>query len=118
MDTELKKAIQVVCKALREDKDYRYGWQSNIAMPFVDEAQRVFGDDINQNVWHEIANHAANHFLDLFSKDTEFEDKLDDLLNHLDTLYLVDKKMLDATQIRVATEESLRNFADFVKNRS
>ena len=62
---DIKKEMDVVCSALREDKELYYGWQSNIAMAFVDEFNKKHPDGLSM---HEIANQAAKNFLDLLIK--------------------------------------------------
>jgi hypothetical protein len=34
MENKLKEAVEVLCKALKEDNDYYRSWSSNIAMSF------------------------------------------------------------------------------------
>ena len=63
MQEETKQAVETLCKALREDSDYYYSWQANIAMQFKDEMGRG-GYEVDEQV-HEIANDAAKAFLDL-----------------------------------------------------
>lgn len=56
-----KSAVEELVKNLKEDPDYRYTWKSNIAMAFKDEYNRSSkGKSI-----HEIANSAADCFLEL-----------------------------------------------------
>ena len=50
-------------KALKEDKDYYYGWQANIAMAFYDEYRRCEKKYKNRKDIHRIANNAAKNFL-------------------------------------------------------
>ena len=78
-ETKLIEAIEIVCQALREDKDYYRSWKDNIAMAFKDEfwnnvsVESMIGDNIyeiqisNNNV-HKIANDAADNFLKLLIK--------------------------------------------------
>lgn len=59
--------IEELVKALRSDVELRYGWQSNIAMAFVDEVAR-HKKATNSSIVSEadlpaIANAAANNFL-------------------------------------------------------
>jgi len=63
----LKKEMDSICKALKEDEGYRIAWESNIAMAFKDEWSRHFKyneapsgrfEDI-----HKIANNAAKNFI-------------------------------------------------------
>jgi hypothetical protein len=65
MTTE--EAVTHLQKALSEDKEYYYGWQSNIAMAFKDEyhKQKALGYTIEDKNIHEIANAAAVRFLDI-----------------------------------------------------
>jgi hypothetical protein len=58
-----KEAIETLCNELREDEDYYYSWQANIAMAFKDEMERG-GYEVDEQV-HEIANDAAKNFLNL-----------------------------------------------------
>ena len=83
----IKNEIDVLRKTLKEDPDYYYTWQANIAMQFKDlikypfkiqgnEEERVCTYKIGEI--HEIANQAAKNFLNLLIKDTE-DDKIDRL---------------------------------------
>ena len=74
METELKKAIKVLVKNLKDDSGYRYSWQANIAMAFKDEYENYmmeFGEVANQEDLHAVANNAANRFLDLLCRDSK-----------------------------------------------
>jgi hypothetical protein len=64
----LKKAIKVLSKSLREDKEFYYGYQSNIAMCFVDEAKKQRTRDSYKKL-HNVANEAAKNFLNLLIKE-------------------------------------------------
>ena len=80
--TSIKQAIEVITKALREDPDYYYSWQANIAMQFKDlftydslTGSGLLGSRITQKVTintseeiHKIANDAAKNFLNLLIK--------------------------------------------------
>jgi len=59
---KLKKEIDIVAKALREDKELFFTWQSNIAMAFFDEARR---NKLYSSKLHSISNTAAINFLDM-----------------------------------------------------
>jgi hypothetical protein len=59
---ELKNAVQVLCKALKNDPDMYYAYQSNIAMQFYDEMLR---HGIEPADLHTIANNSAKNFLNL-----------------------------------------------------
>lgn len=56
-----QEAVEHLSNALREDQQYYYTWQSNIAMQFKDHFHR---DYLDKGV-HDIANDAAKAFLDL-----------------------------------------------------
>ncbi len=58
--TPIMEAIETLNKALLEDPQYYYAWQSNIAMPFQDCCARA---GIKFPQLHEIANEAAKEFL-------------------------------------------------------
>lgn len=63
----LKEAVQRLIKELKEDEQYRYSWQANIAMAFKDQAyydKRTWDKD----ELHDTANSAAIHFLELLCK--------------------------------------------------
>lgn len=64
--TELSKAIDVLCEALRTDKDYWDGWKANIAMAVYDEytedARSTEADSM-----HTICNRGADRFLKLLT---------------------------------------------------
>lgn len=69
--SDLEIAIQVLQKELAKDKEegsYYHGWQSNIAMAFIDEWERYSEEIVGRNktydVRHRIANNAAKRFLD------------------------------------------------------
>jgi len=59
---DVKKELNVLCKALKKDKGYYYGWQANIAMAFFDEAKRN-KVKVSTPKLHEISNNAAINFL-------------------------------------------------------
>lgn len=66
----IKKELDVIRRALREDEEYYYGWQANIAMSFVDEYLKVFAaDDILKDDLYGVANAAAKNFLDRLIKE-------------------------------------------------
>ena len=65
----IKEAVDTFVKALKEDEQYYYSWQSNIAMSFVDEFNRKQPDGfflslISLDI-HEVANKAAKNFLNM-----------------------------------------------------
>ena len=63
--TELRKAMEIVCKAIKSDEGYRMSWVANIAMAFQDES-----DSSNNLSMHEISNNAAKRFLDNLTRMT------------------------------------------------
>lgn len=82
INTDIPHACGVVFKALREQPDYYYAWQSNIAMAFKDNMQWAAGytedGDGGNRIYkvtpeqlHQIANDAAKHFLNLLIKPIE-----------------------------------------------
>ena len=67
----LKEAVSVLVEALKTDESYRIGWQANIAMAFKDEYCREKFQQSEQNFEdvHELANSAADNFLNLLCED-------------------------------------------------
>jgi hypothetical protein len=69
MKNELKDAIQVLAKALREDREYYEAWQANIAMAFKDNVHwyitKYKVECLGAEAYHEIANKSAEYFLNL-----------------------------------------------------
>mgnify|MGYP000864030102 CR=1 FL=1 len=63
MENKTKEAVETLCAALKEDADYYYGWQSNIAMAFIDKVYMNPTKYMDENNWEEIANKAADNFL-------------------------------------------------------
>ncbi len=55
--------IEELKKALRTDKDFYYGYQSNIAVQFQDEFARSKKRYKTRDDIHEISNTAAKNFL-------------------------------------------------------
>jgi hypothetical protein len=72
--TSLQEAVGIVIKHFIVDEDYRRGWKDNLAMAFVDESISIFGEDIDHDVLHEIANGAADRFLRNLTRDSKEED--------------------------------------------
>lgn len=65
-----KQAVNKLCEELRNDKDYYYSWQANIAMQFQDIYWDTFKDieldcEVNRKLIHTISNEAAQRFLNL-----------------------------------------------------
>jgi Tfp pilus assembly protein PilF len=64
-ETILERAVKDLSKALREDPEYFYSWQSNIAMAYMDEFNKKPQKYFKQEELHEIANTAAKTFLNI-----------------------------------------------------
>jgi hypothetical protein len=66
---KLKKAINVLQKKLKKDKDYRRGWVANIAMSYIDadawHRTTTNKSYITREDKHKIANDAAKSFVKL-----------------------------------------------------
>lgn len=66
-ETELSKSVNVLQEALRNDPELYFAYQSNIAMAFVDQYNKVPAQDQAFTLpIHQVANDAAKQFLDLF----------------------------------------------------
>jgi len=67
---KIEEAVKVLTTALKEDGGLREGYKANIAMAFKDEYSRKKIDKnyVNSNDLHEIANQAADNFLNLWCK--------------------------------------------------
>lgn len=69
MKTGLENAMQVLVSALKEDEQYYYSWQANIAMAFVDNIEwykeKHEKSRLNKKDYKEIANESAKYFLNL-----------------------------------------------------
>lgn len=50
----IKEAFDRIKKAVQEDEDYAWGWQSNVAVPFIDKG-----------LSHKEANDGAAIFMDI-----------------------------------------------------
>jgi hypothetical protein len=75
MSRKIKNAIRTLKLAFEEDEGFRFGYQSAIAMAFVDN-YRWYQEKHNKKVLnnkeiHETANYAANYFLNLWTEDKE-----------------------------------------------
>lgn len=60
---DVKSAVETLIRALAEDEQFYYAYQSNIAVQFQDE---MVGCGIDVKTIHEKSNNAAKKFLDLF----------------------------------------------------
>ena len=61
--------IKKLKKALRDDINFYYGWQANIAIAFQDEYARSNKRYKNRQDVHDISNKAAQNFLNLLIKE-------------------------------------------------
>jgi hypothetical protein len=68
MSEDVKKAVETIAKAIKEDADYYESWKANIAMSVFDQLRKVPGmpPDIAAGiVIHQACNAGAAAFLDL-----------------------------------------------------
>jgi len=67
---KVEEAVKILTTALKEDEGFRESYKANIAMAFKDEYARKKIDKnyVNSNDLHEIANKAADNFLNLWCK--------------------------------------------------
>jgi hypothetical protein len=63
--TKVSNAVKILSTALKNDEDYYYSYQANIAMAFKDEYDRNNKKYKNRKDIHDIANQAAINFLNL-----------------------------------------------------
>ncbi len=64
--------LKELIKRLNKDREYRYGWQANIAMAFKDEYDRNKKKYKNREDIHKIANQAARNFLNTLTAEKGF----------------------------------------------
>lgn len=68
----IPEAVTTLTQAWKDDPDFRYAYQANIAMAFVDEChqyRKQTGEQyLSRQNLHDIANRAADNFLTLVSK--------------------------------------------------
>ncbi|MCP3685393.1 MAG: hypothetical protein GY861_22305 [bacterium] len=67
VETEVEKAVRILTKAIKEDPDFYYSYQANIAVAFQDEAERQNSEDPFEKIY-SISNEAAKNFLDLWCR--------------------------------------------------
>lgn len=65
---DLKESVDTLCKALREDKELYYTYQSNIAMSIHDEYYSHGKSNLTGEELHNVFNNAAKRFLDTLVK--------------------------------------------------
>lgn len=70
MESDLQKSIDVVIKALKEDPDFYYAWQANIAMAMMDQIcdEYEYESSEDYRLLHETANNGAKRFLNLLCR--------------------------------------------------
>ena len=68
MNNNVKKSVKILTDAIKNDSELYYGYQANIAMAFKDEFYRSTKRYKNIKDIHEIANIAAQNFLNLWIK--------------------------------------------------
>lgn len=73
--SEIKNAIKLFKTSFEKDEGFRIGYQANIAMAFVDN-YRWYQEKHNKTVLnnkeiHEVANNAANYFLNLWTREVD-----------------------------------------------
>jgi hypothetical protein len=70
-DNTIKQAVDTLTDAFKTDADFRYAYQANIAMAFVDEFRRHQKESgrkhVNYSDLHTVANTAADNFLTLLA---------------------------------------------------
>jgi hypothetical protein len=79
MTEDLKKSVETLCCALRKDPQYFESWKANIAMSFKDEFRTVHPGAMSPNEWnnlHQIANTAAENFLNLLIRESNVQEKV------------------------------------------
>jgi len=66
----IEKARKELTTAIKEDSDFREGYKASIAMAFKDEYTRFKGEKpyLNSNDIHNMANKAADNFLNMWCK--------------------------------------------------
>lgn len=64
----IQEAMKIVTREIANDPNYRITWQANIAMAFKDQwmkTMEINSDCVDYKTIHDIANKAANNFLDI-----------------------------------------------------
>ena len=67
---KVEKAVKTLTEALKKDAGFRETYKANIALAFKDEyaRRRLEKNHVNSEDVHEIANKAADNFLDLWCR--------------------------------------------------
>ncbi len=71
---KLTDAVETLKNALRDDADFYYAYQSNIAMAFYDTAIEQNYAETNVHILATVANDAAKRFLNLLLDESERPD--------------------------------------------
>ena len=71
MKITTSQAVEQLCKNLKEDKHFFYGWQANIAVCFQDAYDEDKKKYKNRSDIHRISNEAAKNFLNILTMDTK-----------------------------------------------
>lgn len=61
----IKNAMKIITETIKNDPEYKQGWQANIAMAIYDEMNNENQSYITSDRYHYIANKAAYRFLNL-----------------------------------------------------
>lgn len=72
--SKISEAVKVLTEELSRDEGYFYSWEANIAMAFKDEWNwhvEKQGYPYTKEHIHEIANKAANNFLNQLCKEVK-----------------------------------------------
>jgi len=66
----IETAVKTITEAIKKDESFKESYKANIAMAFKDEyaRKRKEKSNINYSDIHEIANNAADNFLELWCK--------------------------------------------------
>lgn len=72
---KIKKALDVLTKALKKDGNYEMGWIANIAMNYVDtyniRLKKLKKKNLNSRERHSVANEAAVNFINMLKTKSE-----------------------------------------------
>ncbi len=78
-ETPVANAVKRLTKALREDKEFYFAYQSNIAMSFFDAMKpRISKQTVSDAELHEAANESAVNFLNLWIREQENPAEIDE----------------------------------------
>lgn len=74
----IEHAVRTLAKALKDDPEFYYGYQSNIAISFQQQWEKMLREKVfasavilpKHELIHDMSNQAAKNFLDLFINDS------------------------------------------------